>query len=70
MNVSGWKEQQIAKLTAEYGAVPPPWVMFPNTHPYDICWRMGGGEAHIEVFGAWWQRQKDQWNEAQRIDYF
>lgn len=70
MNASDWKAQQIAKLIAEYGAVPPPWVVFPNTHPYDIGWRMGGGEAHIEVFGTWWDRQQDQWNEAQRIDYF
>ena len=41
---TAWIENRIAALVAEHGAVPPPWFMFPNTHPYDIWWRMGDGE--------------------------
>jgi hypothetical protein len=34
----------IAELVGQHGAVPPPWFMFPDTHPYCICWRMGAGK--------------------------
>ena len=70
MNETDWIEKQIADLTAEYGGVPPPWFMFPDTHPYDIIWRMGTGEAHIMVFSAWWERQKGNLSELQRIEFF
>ena len=59
--------EQVAKLTAQYGEVPPPWLVF-NEHPYSICWRMGGGEGHIEFWGRWWNAQR--WDEARRIAYF
>ncbi len=65
-----WIEEQIAALLAKYGSVPPPWFMFPDTHPYDVGWRMGAGESHLIVFGAWWQEAKQKFDETQRIDYF
>ena len=70
MNEKAWIENRIAALVAEHGAVPPPWFMFPNTHPYDIGWRMGDGETHVLVFASWWEAQKDRLDEAQRIEYF
>lgn len=70
MSETEWIERQIADLTSEYGAVPPPWFMFPDSHPYDIIWRMGAGEAHTMVFSAWWERQKENLSEPQRIEFF
>ena len=63
-----WMTAEIDRLIREYGAVPPPWVAFPDTHPYSICWRMGAGEGHIMVFGHWWQNQNV--SEDERIAYF
>ncbi|HNH83467.1 MAG TPA: hypothetical protein PL157_13940 [Acidobacteriota bacterium] len=40
----------------------------PDTHPYDICWRMGDGEFHTEVFDFWWKNLN--FDESQRIEYF
>ncbi|MCG8366997.1 MAG: hypothetical protein MJA27_27145 [Pseudanabaenales cyanobacterium] len=70
MSESEWITNRIAELVSEHGAVPPPWFMFPDTHPYDICWRMGAGEFHVMVFHAWWEEQKQNYDEAQRIEYF
>lgn len=28
--------------------IKPPWIEFPDIHPYDIFWRMGFGEEYIE----------------------
>lgn len=63
-------ENRIAELIAEHGAVPPPWFMFPNRHPYDIFWCMGTGESYGMIFGVWWERQKHELDVSQRIDYF
>lgn len=63
-------EAKITELVAQHGTVPPPYFTFPDKHPFDIFWRMGAGEDHIMVFGAWWERQKDGMDEAQRIEYF
>ena len=38
---------------AQHGSVRPPWVLFPGTHPFDIAWRMGAGETHVMLWGAW-----------------
>jgi hypothetical protein len=48
-----WKERYIADEVTAHGAVRPPWV-YADAHPYDICWRMGGGESHLMAFWAWW----------------
>lgn len=65
-----WVKDEIAELVARHGAVPPPWFVFPNTHPYQIVWRMGAGESFIMIFGAWWKSQKPAMSETQRIEYF
>ncbi len=68
MGSDDWMEPEIARLTAKHGAVPPPWVPFPDTHPYDICWRMGAGESHVMLWAKWWDDQR--FDEASRIEYF
>jgi hypothetical protein len=60
-------QDQIINLEQKHGEVPPPWVIFLE-HPYSICWRMGGGEDHIIIWGAWWRAQS--FTEDQRINYF
>ncbi|KFX91023.1 hypothetical protein O988_07947 [Pseudogymnoascus sp. VKM F-3808] len=63
-------EKEIPEMTVEYGDVPPPYFLYPGVHPFSICWRMGSGETHWMVFGAWWERQEAVWNEEQKIEYF
>ena len=70
MSGEKWIENRVAELINEHGAVPPPWFMFPNSHPFDIIWRMGPGESHVMVFGAWWDQQKTKLDESARIEYF
>jgi hypothetical protein len=61
-------QPEVASYVEHYAAVPPPWVVFPSTHPYDICWRMGAGEGYLDVFRRWWGSQN--LDEEQRIRYF
>ena len=70
MDNSTYYEDEIAKLVAQHGAVPPPWFMFQGAHPCSICWRMGAGESYIIIFFTWWKEQKESLDESQRIDYF
>ncbi len=44
-----WYIESSQKLIEEYGDVPPPWIYSPDSHPYSMEWRMGGGEDHIMV---------------------
>ena len=60
-------KEEIDKLIGEYSTVPPPWVMY-NEHPLSLCWRMGGGESHIVLWGKWWSQQN--LTEDQKIAYF
>jgi hypothetical protein len=60
-------QEKMDSLVAEHGAVPPPWVIH-DEHPYSICWRMGGGEDHLDVWREWWPRQR--FTEDQKIAYF
>lgn len=69
-NNSTCSEDKIVELVAQYGAVPPPWFMFQDTHPYSICWRMGAGEDYITIFFTWWKEQKESLAQSQRIEYF
>lgn len=39
-DAESWIDQEIARFCDKYGAVPPPWHVFSDTHPYDIDWRM------------------------------
>lgn len=45
----------LASELSEHGCVRPPWVRFPDTHPFDIAWRMGAGETHVMLWSAWEQ---------------
>jgi hypothetical protein len=64
-----WIQAKIESFVAEHGAVLPPWVMY-DAHPYSICWRMGGGEAHLLVWREWWWWQRQRFTEDHRIAYF
>ena len=66
--MESWISSEIIKLRNEYGDVPPHWVIFPDEHPYSICWRMGTGEQHIMVWSVWWDSQN--YDESQQITYF
>ena len=70
MDKPDWIAEQVTQFVKEYGAVPPPWFIFANTHPYDISWRMGAGEVHLMVFHHWWKQQKGKLDQTQRIAYF
>lgn len=59
--------EEIDRLVAEYGTVPPPWAMY-DEHPYSICWRMGEGEGHIWLWWEWWPLQ--EFTEDRKIAYF
>lgn len=48
-----WYLTSSKELIEEYGDVPPPWVYEPNSHPYSMCWRMGGGETHNMILNEW-----------------
>jgi len=65
-----WHDRRLDELMTQYGAVPPPWFEYPDTHPYDIVWRMGDGESYIELFYTWWNLEKEVWVEVRRIEYF
>ncbi|KAF5721570.1 hypothetical protein FGLOB1_221 [Fusarium globosum] len=70
MSASAEQQNEIDKLVEQHGAVPPPWFMFPNEHPYSIGWRMGAGESYIMIYWTWWGQQRKQIDEKQRIEYF
>ena len=61
-------DEEINKLVAEHGAVLPPYVMFPDIHPFDIFWRMGSGESYLMMYSLW--SAKGGMGEAQWIEYF
>lgn len=58
-------EQQ---LFNEHGAVPPPYVMYPDIHPCEIFWRMGHGESYKYFFSDW--LRKENMSEEAKVEYF
>lgn len=64
---AGFMREEVNRLAAQYGTVPPPWVVS-NEHPYNIGWRMGAGESHRELWWEWWEQQRLTADE--RIAYF
>ncbi len=62
-----WMQEEIDSLFAEFGTVPPPWVIY-RDHPYSMRWRMGDGEGHMQIWHAWWPQQNLE--ESERIAYF
>ncbi|KER73583.1 hypothetical protein HR51_00410 [Burkholderia cepacia] len=63
-----WYRQSVADYLAQYGAVPPPWIIAADSHPYSMRWRMGGGETFMMVFQEWWEQHA--WHERERVTYF
>lgn len=45
----------IAEELAAHGTVVPPWVKYPDLPRRSIGWRMGGGEAYLALWWAWWR---------------
>jgi hypothetical protein len=62
-----WMRKGIDELAAEYGTVPPPWTIY-REHPYSMRWRMGSGEAHLELWWNWWAQEN--FTEDRKIEYF
>jgi hypothetical protein len=62
-----WMIEEVERLVAEHGTVPPPWVVY-NEHPYSMRWRMGDGEGHLLVWWAWWSEQG--FSEQEKLEYF
>lgn len=56
-----------ARLVAKHGEVPPPWAYYPRVHPFDIHWRMGGGEGYLLLFSSW--LRSVGWQFEQRAAY-
>ncbi|MBZ5791175.1 hypothetical protein K8353_13760 [Burkholderia contaminans] len=63
-----WYQHDVADYTAQYGTVPPPWIIAADSHPYSMRWRMGGGETFMMVFQEWWEQRA--WQEHERVTYF
>ena len=65
------EQHEIDEIVAKHGGTMPPlWAAFPGVHPYDICWRMGGGEAYKYLYWKWWSVFNANLTEEQRIEYF
>ena len=50
-----WYLREQKKYLSKYGEIPPHWIIFPDSHPYSIQWRMGGGETFVMVFTTWFE---------------
>lgn len=63
-----WYLKEKEKYVSRYGEIPPHWIIFPNSHPYSIMWRMGGGETFTMVFSNWFE---DNYKEEKgKVDFF
>ncbi len=63
-----WYLKEKQQYVSQYGEIPPHWIIYPNTHPYSMRWRMGGGETFVMVFSNWFEDNfKDEKN---KIDFF
>lgn len=50
---SEYYQEEVNKYLSKYGEVPPPWVAFEDSHPYDMLWRMGAGEDFLDIYRHW-----------------
>lgn len=50
---SEFYQEEVNKYLSEYGEVPPPWVVFENSHSCSILWRMGDGEDFLDIYRHW-----------------
>ncbi|MGC4042351.1 MAG: hypothetical protein QM758_00925 [Armatimonas sp.] len=46
--------------------LPPPWVRYPNSDPFEIRWRMGEGESYLMDY---WEAMEPL-EENQKLAYF
>lgn len=65
--MSDWEKQEIERLTAKYGTVPPPWTVLPDAHPYSETWQSGYGAALLQLWQNWWHDQV--WWQAEQFNY-
>lgn len=63
-----WYLIEKKRYITEYGEIPPQWIVFPNTHPYSMMWRMGSGETFSMVFSNWFNDHFE--NETDKIIFF
>lgn len=57
-----WLDEAIAEEVRKHGTLLPPWLRYPDIHPYDLFWRMGAGESYVMMFGRWSERRsRDEW---------
>ncbi|MBE9221582.1 hypothetical protein IQ215_02625 [Cyanobacterium stanieri LEGE 03274] len=65
---SEYYQKEVNQYLKEYGEVPPPWVIFTNTHPYSMFWRMGYGEDFLTIYYHWFEENIKTFEE--KIAYF
>ena len=65
---SEYYQKEVSQYLKEYGEVPPPWVIFTNTHPYSMFWRMGYGEDFLMIYYHWFEENIKTFEE--KIAYF
>jgi len=60
LNLLGFSLMEVRDFLRDFGhfnplqnAILPPWKKYPGVHPYDMFWRMGGGEEHIIAAGKY-----------------
>ncbi len=63
-----WYLIEKKRYITEYGEIPPHWIIFPNSHPYSMMWRMGAGETFSMVFSNWFKDHFE--NEIDKINFF
>jgi hypothetical protein len=63
-----WYLKQKNQYIFEYGEIPPHWIIFPDTHPYSMLWRMGSGETFVMVFSNWFEDNFQ--DEISKIEFF
>ena len=61
LNLLGFVLMEVRDFLKSFGrfevlknAMLPPWKKYPNIHPIDMFWRMGGGEGYVIDFGKYY----------------
>ncbi len=60
-NLLGFALMEVRDFLNDFGffnpldaPILPPWIRFPGISPYDMFWRMGGGEDYISIFSGYY----------------
>jgi ribA/ribD-fused uncharacterized protein len=66
LNLLGFALMEVRGFLKEHGhfkglesAMKVPWKEFPGIHPYDLFWRMGGGEDYVTRFSKYYDNLSD-----------